>query len=61
MAAYAAAASFSGSTDQRKFQMEDTPDWIVFDRRDPEEFRLRSPGAFPHSLQIPLRLYAGDQ
>ena len=53
-------ASFSGSPDQPKWADGQPAEFVPFDPEDTEEFRLRSPLAFPGSFKCPARLYYGD-
>ena len=57
---FRAAASFSGSPDQVAWARGQT-ELVPFDRNDKEEFRMRSPLAFPRSFKCPARLYYGSQ
>ena len=57
---FCAAASFSGSPDQVAWARGQT-ELVPFDRNDKEEFRMRSPLAFPRSFKCPARLYYGSQ
>lgn len=57
---FRAAASFSGSPDQRRFSA-DEPALTVFDPSNPREFMMRSPLAFAGSFKCPVRLYYGDE
>ena len=53
-------ASFSGSPDQPRWAAGQ-PELVPFDPQNAEEFRLRSPLAFPGSFKCPARLYHGDE
>lgn len=55
---FRAAASFGGSPDQLQWVAGD-PELVPFDFADLNEFRIRSPLAFPTSFQCPTRLYHG--
>jgi dipeptidyl aminopeptidase/acylaminoacyl peptidase len=55
-----AAASFSGSPDQRSF-LEGQPRLAPFDMHDAEEVKIRSPLAFATDFQCPVRAYFGDK
>ncbi|WP_020471033.1 alpha/beta hydrolase family protein [Zavarzinella formosa] len=56
---FKACASFSGSTDQPRWAKA-KPEYVPFDPENAEEFRLRSPLAFPGSFKCPARLYYGN-
>jgi dipeptidyl aminopeptidase/acylaminoacyl peptidase len=57
---FRAAASFSGSPDQKTF-CRFQPDLTPFDTGDEREYALRSPLAYPRSFQCPARLYVGSE
>ncbi len=57
---FVAAASFSGSMDQ-KANADANPELAVFDRTDPREVEMRSPVAFAASFRCPTRLYYGSK
>jgi dipeptidyl aminopeptidase/acylaminoacyl peptidase len=57
---FRAAASFSGSPDQRAWA-RGQPNLVPFDTADPREYQMRSPMAFPRSFKCPLRIYYGSQ
>lgn len=56
---FAAAASFSGSPDQRLWS-RDQPEVVPFDPNEANEFEIRSPLAWARSFQCPTRLYFGE-
>jgi dipeptidyl aminopeptidase/acylaminoacyl peptidase len=56
---FRAVASLDGSPDRRAF-VRGREDQVPFDTSDPEEFRMRSPGAFATSFRCPTRLYCSD-
>lgn len=57
---FRAAASFSGSPDQKLLLQFGFPkDQIPFDQTDPREFQMRSPLAYASSLKVPTRIYYG--
>jgi dienelactone hydrolase len=57
---FRAAASFSGSPDQVSWARGQA-ELVPFDPNDKEEFRMRSPMAFPRSFKCPLRIYYGSR
>jgi dienelactone hydrolase len=57
---FRAAASFSGSPDQVAWA-RGQPEVVPFDPNIKEEFRMRSPLAFPRSFKCPVRIYYGSQ
>jgi pimeloyl-ACP methyl ester carboxylesterase len=57
---FRAAASFSGSPDQVAWSRLQ-PQLVPFVSNDKEEYRMRSPLAFPRSFKCPVRLYYGSQ
>jgi dienelactone hydrolase len=57
---FRAAASFSGSPDQ-KANARSQPILVSFDQSDPREFQLRSPVAYATSFKSPVRMYFGSQ
>lgn len=57
---FKAAASFSGSPDQKLF-CRSNPELVVFDTKDEREYQMRSPLAFPKSFKCPVRIYYGDE
>jgi dipeptidyl aminopeptidase/acylaminoacyl peptidase len=57
---FRAAASFSGSPDQVSWAAGQ-PEVVPFDPKDQQEYRMRSPLAFPGSFRCPARLYYGTQ
>jgi dipeptidyl aminopeptidase/acylaminoacyl peptidase len=56
---FAAAASFSGSPEQKSY-FESWKDYVPFDLNNPQEIHLRSPIEFPDSIRHPLFLFAGS-
>ena len=56
---FRAAASFSGSTDQ-KLWSRGQEELCPFNIRNAEEYRMRSPLAFAKSFRCPLRIYYGS-
>lgn len=56
---FRAAASFSGSPDQVHWSRGQLQ-LIPFDPKDPREFQMRSPLAFPRSFKCPVRLFYGS-
>ena len=56
---FAAAASFSGSPDQKSF-FKYWRDYVPFDLENPQETRLRSPIEFPGSIRCPLFLFVSS-
>lgn len=57
---FRAAASLSGSPDLRKF-VDTQRELIVFDPRNDDELRIRSPLDFATSFKCPTRLYRGSR
>lgn len=58
---FRAAASFSGSPDQKLLLRLGFPrDKIPFDQANPREFQMRSPLAYATSLKSPTRMYYGS-
>ena len=57
---FRAAASFSGSPNQRIF-VQTGQQAAPFNQADPREFEMRSPLAYATSFKCPLRIYYGDQ
>jgi dienelactone hydrolase len=57
---FRAAGSFSGSPDQVAF-VRGQGELMPFDPKDPREFQMRSPLAYPRSFKCPVRLYYGDE
>jgi len=57
---FRAAASFSGSTDQKSF-VRGQEELMPFDPNDIREFQMRSPLAYPRSFKCPVRMYYGDE
>lgn len=58
---FRAAASFSGSPDQKLLLRFGFPkDSIPFDQTDPREFQMRSPLAYAASFKCPTRIYYGS-
>ncbi|HWB08189.1 MAG TPA: alpha/beta fold hydrolase [Pirellulales bacterium] len=58
-ARFRAAASLSGSPDQRGF-VRSQPEFAVFDTSDRREFQIRSPLAYASSFKCPIRLFYGS-
>ncbi|HEV3339604.1 MAG TPA: alpha/beta fold hydrolase [Pirellulales bacterium] len=58
-ARFRAAASLSGSPDQRAF-VQSQPEFAVFDTSDTREFQVRSPLAYASSFKCPVRLFYGS-
>jgi len=56
---FKAAASFSGSPNQKRFARE-YPQDVPFNQSDMREFDLRSPIAYATSFKCPVRLYYGS-
>ena len=57
---FKAAASFAGSTDQKLWTMGNDK-YVSFDKRNPDEYRMRSPLAFPASFRCPVRMYTAPR
>src|SRR5262249_29615237 len=57
---FRAAASFSGSPDQKANALSQ-PILVSFDQSDSREFQLRSPVAYATSFKSPVRMYFGSQ
>ena len=55
-----AAASFSGSPNQKSFARE-YPQAVPFDQSNIREFDMRSPIAYATSFKCPVRLYYGSE
>lgn len=57
---FRAAASFSGSPDQKAFARGQQA-LVPFDPKDEREYQMRSPLAFARSFKCPVRMYYGDE
>jgi dipeptidyl aminopeptidase/acylaminoacyl peptidase len=57
---YKGAAALDGWVEMGSWVQEIPEKFTPFDRRSPEEIRIRNPMAFVASIRCPLRLYAGS-
>ena len=55
---YRAAASIDPSLDMEEWAVSNPPEYVVFDRYDPQEVLLRNPLAFIGSIQCEIFLYS---
>jgi dipeptidyl aminopeptidase/acylaminoacyl peptidase len=57
---YKGAAALDGYVDMETWAARSPGAHVPYDRKDPQEVRVRNPMAFVASIRCPLRLYAGD-
>jgi dipeptidyl aminopeptidase/acylaminoacyl peptidase len=57
---YKAAAALDGYVDMEAWAAGSPGAHVPYDRRGPQEVRVRNPMAFVSSIRCPLRLYAGE-